>query len=199
MSLDNYGLALMEKELKRIKGLKKGPRNAQRISELKSAISDLKKLYKRRARSRTNVEDNVLINLMSSGDELLKDKCNLLAFQFHKLFRKNMTATGINKTKHLDNAKLKVWANVFRLMMEEDERTIEEIRAVYVLIEQDSFWKKVIQSPAKMREKFEQLFLTAKSKGHDKAAKSRSQRVREESEQSDENFISAVRGKLHKR
>ena len=54
------------------------------------------------------------------------------------------------------------WINSCRLMRERDGRTAEEIKAMIDFSQFDSFWKSNILSMAKLREKFDQLWLKAK-------------------------------------
>ncbi len=49
------------------------------------------------------------------------------------------------------------WANEIRLMRERDKRTHREICGLFQWANQDSFWKTNILSPAKLREKWDQL------------------------------------------
>ncbi|MFZ7198509.1 replication protein [Avibacterium avium] len=49
------------------------------------------------------------------------------------------------------------WANEIRLMRERDGRTHREICELFQWANQDSFWKANILSPAKLREKWDQL------------------------------------------
>lgn len=58
------------------------------------------------------------------------------------------------------------WANEVRLMRERDKRTDEQIRSVFEWANQDDFWQSNILSPAKLREKFDQLTIQMKSKGN---------------------------------
>lgn len=51
------------------------------------------------------------------------------------------------------------WSDDFRLMMERDNRTKEQIVYLVDWCQQDSFWKSIILSPAKLRGKFDQLVL----------------------------------------
>jgi hypothetical protein len=55
------------------------------------------------------------------------------------------------------------WADDIRLMMERDNRTKEQISYLIDWCQSDSFWKVNILSPAKLREKFDQLALKVKS------------------------------------
>ena len=56
------------------------------------------------------------------------------------------------------------WANEFRLMVERDKRTVEQIAAVMEWSQQDSFWQSNILSAGKLREKFDQLSLRMNQK-----------------------------------
>lgn len=53
------------------------------------------------------------------------------------------------------------WVKEFRLMMERDDRTYEEIRYIIDWCQNDSFWRSNILSPSKLRAKFDQLRLNA--------------------------------------
>jgi hypothetical protein len=53
------------------------------------------------------------------------------------------------------------WINDIRLMVERDNRTIEEIRYMIDWCQDDSFWRSNILSPSKLRAKFDQLRLNA--------------------------------------
>lgn len=54
---------------------------------------------------------------------------------------------------------LDAWANHVRLMRERDGRTHEQIRGLFVWANEDSFWQANILSPAKLREKWDDLEL----------------------------------------
>lgn len=54
---------------------------------------------------------------------------------------------------------LQNWSDVFRLMMERDKRSEEQIACLIDWCQQDSFWKSNILSPAKLRKHFDQLVL----------------------------------------
>jgi len=55
------------------------------------------------------------------------------------------------------------WLNQCRLLRERDKRTPEEIYKVIKFSQEDNFWKSVILSMPKLREKFSQLWLKAKN------------------------------------
>lgn len=56
------------------------------------------------------------------------------------------------------------WAEEIRLMRERDKRTFEEIKAVFLFANNDSFWSTNILSPASLREKFDKLYVQMKAK-----------------------------------
>ncbi|WP_051867716.1 helix-turn-helix domain-containing protein [Vibrio sp. ER1A] len=49
------------------------------------------------------------------------------------------------------------WADAIRLMRERDDLTHKEIQDVFIFANKDSFWRKNILSPTKLRDKFPQL------------------------------------------
>jgi hypothetical protein len=55
------------------------------------------------------------------------------------------------------------WANEFRLMIERDNRTEEQLKYLIDWCQQDSFWKTNILSPKNLRKHFDRLVLTIKS------------------------------------
>ena len=63
------------------------------------------------------------------------------------------------------------WANDIRLMRERDQRTEADIRATFSWANQDDFWRTNILSPAKLREKFDQLNLKRNVGGNRHARK----------------------------
>ena len=56
------------------------------------------------------------------------------------------------------------WANDFRLLIEKDGRSVQEVREVLVWSQEDHFWRSNILSPGKLRKKFTQLMLKKKEK-----------------------------------
>jgi len=51
------------------------------------------------------------------------------------------------------------WANDFRLIIERDGRSIEEVREVLIWCQEDPFWRSNILSASKLRKQFTQLIL----------------------------------------
>ena len=64
------------------------------------------------------------------------------------------------KAKGVD---LQKWASIIDKMLRLDNRTPEEVKFIIGWSQQDSFWKANILSAAKLREKFDQLFMKAKT------------------------------------
>lgn len=58
---------------------------------------------------------------------------------------------------------LKAWANSIRLMRERDKRSDEQIRWLFQWAQADSFWRANILSPEKLRQKWDQLVMKAKT------------------------------------
>jgi hypothetical protein len=51
------------------------------------------------------------------------------------------------------------WAETIRLMRERDERTDTQIRALYQWCHDDDFWRVIVLSPSKLRQKYDDLEL----------------------------------------
>jgi len=94
--------------------------------------------------------------LLSQVDESTLDHRDKEYYQiansFMELFKSNLLELNIS-TKTLDSAKFKTWINPIRLLMENDNRTIEEFREVFEFIKNDNFWKQQIRSTEKLRKK----------------------------------------------
>lgn len=58
---------------------------------------------------------------------------------------------------------LQKWSDDFRLMMERDKRTEEQITYLIDWCQQDSFWKGNILSPSKLRKQYDQLVIKIKA------------------------------------
>lgn len=106
-------------------------------------------------------KDNLLFIDISNESQL--SEFEKIAFTFWKLFKKNLIDSGKAKTTILDKAKVQSWSNDIRLLVESDKATLEEIRLVWEFLNVDAFWKVNIQSTSKLREKFDALYLKAKS------------------------------------
>lgn len=87
-----------------------------------------------------------------------------MANGFYLLFKQNESDLNVNWL-HLKKAKAEEFTNHVRLMVEQDGRTLDEIREVWGFLKKDQFWKENIQSTKKLREKFDQLITKARSNG----------------------------------
>ncbi|MGN4667985.1 hypothetical protein ACTFRP_19535 [Bacillus cereus group sp. MYBK234-1] len=80
-----------------------------------------------------------------------------------------------NNLKQKEPSSFDSWANNVRLMRERDNRTFQEIKDVIDWCQNDSFWKSNILSTAKLRQRFDQLYMKmnetsdgyAKNRGRD--------------------------------
>ena len=108
-------------------------------------------------------EEVKIITLLSSLDfqskEIQQNEFNRISFSFWKLFKE---VSKTKKTKNLDKATLEDWAKTVRLMIENDERTLEEIQSIYKFLKVDEFWQTNCQTIHKVRSSFEQLYLNSK-------------------------------------
>ncbi|RUR52726.1 replication protein [Vreelandella populi] len=66
---------------------------------------------------------------------------------------------------------LKSWANEIRLMRERDGHSIEQIKFLINWVAKDSFWCRNVLSPAKLREKWQQLVIQAKTQHEQKKSR----------------------------
>ena len=69
---------------------------------------------------------------------------------------------GNNPKAKITEADLNRWADTVRLMVERDNRTLEEIDTMIEFSQSDDFWKSNILSMAKLREQFDKLTLKSK-------------------------------------
>ncbi|MDD7545601.1 replication protein [Actinobacillus porcinus] len=64
---------------------------------------------------------------------------------------------------NIKNPNFENWANQIRLMRERDKRTHKDICELFQWANQDTFWRANILSPAKLREKWDQLEIKRRS------------------------------------
>jgi hypothetical protein len=108
------------------------------------------------------------INIPSSSS-LKENKINTedkrLTQLLIELMEKNNPSSSI--LKRLTEDRQKKWMNECRLLREQDGRTPEEIESVIRFSQGDSFWKGNILSMGKLREKWDQLWIKARSANGD--------------------------------
>lgn len=85
-----------------------------------------------------------------------------IAKSFYSLFELNAEKLGV-KWAQLEKAKAETFIDPIRLLVESDNRTIDDIRHVWTFLSKDEFWRPNIQSTKKLREKFDQLITKAKN------------------------------------
>ena len=68
-----------------------------------------------------------------------------------------------NPKAKITDSQIAKWADEVRLMVQRDNRTPEEIMQVMEWSQNHRFWKIVVLSMGKFREKFDQLWLTRKA------------------------------------
>jgi hypothetical protein len=51
------------------------------------------------------------------------------------------------------------WANTVRMMRKRDNRTDEQIRELWQTVQADSFWQNNVESPSKLRDKWDRLWM----------------------------------------
>lgn len=85
---------------------------------------------------------------------LKKEYFELVDFLIEKMRENDPKAKVPNTKKRLED-----WANDFRLLVEKDGRSVQEVREIVVWSQDDSFWGSNILSAGKLREQFPQLML----------------------------------------
>jgi len=117
-----------------------------------------------------NVKNVKNVNNILLSDLKKSDFENPLYFEitisFWELFKNNLKQFNVS-TKKIEKAKGS-WINHTRLLIEQDEYMLEDLRDVFRFLEVDNFWKQNIRSTSKLREKFEQLLLKARANGENK-------------------------------
>ena len=100
---------------------------------------------------RLKIEDKIFLS------EFSNENYGRLVFLLRDLILQN------NSKAKITNSQLKNWYKEVRLMVERDNRTLEEIEFVITKSQDDSFWKENILSMEKLREKFDQLWIKFKN------------------------------------
>lgn len=90
-----------------------------------------------------------------------------IAFAFWKLIRGKMAEVGVD-FKHVREATKEKWSDPIRLAMKNDNRTVEEFREIFVSLEKQNIgkeftWLGVTRSTKKLREKFDDILLNART------------------------------------
>lgn len=80
----------------------------------------------------------------------------------YKLSLRLLTNIRKNNSKFKE-PNLQKWADDFRLMIDRDKRTVEQIVNLIDWCQEDNFWKSNILSPAKLRKQYDQLVMKIKA------------------------------------
>jgi hypothetical protein len=108
-------------------------------------------------------DDNDKKNLIPKVEIPEKDKQPaLIAYQFWNLIKSNLERNGISIVKH-EKAVYKNWVPAIRLIIENKEATIDQLREIHHFLKTDLFWQKNILSTEKLRKQVQQLLLTIKN------------------------------------
>lgn len=131
------------------------------VSATETPISVTEKPQSKVNKSKVNKNyKKLLLSELSDSDvenvEYLK-----IAKEFHKLIKKNIIEKALPE-KNINKSK-GTWYDDIRLLIEEDEQSIENIRVVYGFLKKDDFWKKNILSTSSLRKNFVQLVMAAKT------------------------------------
>lgn len=141
-------------------------------------------------------KDNILLSSLDfQSKEVQQNEFNRISFSYWQLFKANAKT---KKTKNLDKATLEDWSRTVRLMIDNDERTLEEIQSVYKYLKVDEFWKANCQSIHKVREKFETLYSRSKSTNNGTRQQTATERNREDSEASTNRLLEKLQIDLDK-
>lgn len=79
-----------------------------------------------------------------------------IAKSFRDLFKHNLETLGV-RTNNVDSATFEKWVTPIRLMLTEDEVTMEQFREVWKFLKGHKFWSDKVQSTQKLRDKFETI------------------------------------------
>ena len=136
------------------------------------SVSDNKTTTKRQSNDTINKNDK---NDKNGNNILLKDFANLpeeeitdfdkVAFSFYEMFMNHRKNKGIS-TGQMEKAKLKKWSDPIRLMIEQDKRPLEELRAIWQYLNKgDGFWETTIASTEGVRKHADQILIKSKNNG----------------------------------
>lgn len=103
--------------------------------------------------------NNKKVNKEKNDNNTSRQKYEPSDMELAKLLFNYIQDNGDKQAKEPDFDK---WANTIRLMRERDNRTHEGIKYLIDWTQNDEFWKTVILSPSKLREKFDQLVIKVK-------------------------------------
>ena len=141
--------------------------SAMQVHDVCNAIRE-EKIREEESRVDEIIEKKTKNSLMSDATHQDISERNKEFFEISKawyqLFLANSESLGI-RWQHLEKVKAETFINPIRLLIEQDKRTVEELRKVWNFLKIDDFWKPNIQSTSKLREKFDQLITKSNHNG----------------------------------
>lgn len=103
--------------------------------------------------------------------EVESEQALKIALAFQDLFKTNLQNLGIS-TAQIEKAR-GTWVDDARLMMENDKRTIEEIKEVFEFLKIDAFWSGNVLSIKTLRKQFEKLLIKSRNGNNKTSVKNR--------------------------
>lgn len=119
--------------------------------------NDTKHLQKRTNKNDKNDKNEKNNNIKPFSPKQVYDEDSVHYQLANRLYQKILENNPEHKKPNLQK-----WANDVRLMMERDKRTEEQIAYLIDWVQADSFWKTVVLSISKLREKYDQLVIRIK-------------------------------------
>ena len=155
-----YYKALAEKELKKKEEeIKKVKVEAGRLGGLVTTQKKEEAKEKQKQANRGSSTPTPTPSSTSTSNTLLVPENLELAVLLKNLILKNLP------NRRIGDRDLRNWTNDVHLMKERDNRTLEEIKAMIIWTQADSFWRANILSMGKLRKQFDQLSLKQKKGG----------------------------------
>lgn len=153
ITLDDDKIQILNWEKRQERNLTPAERMAKMRAKNKnqSVTSDVTNVTLEKKRKEKNRKEYIKSEVKTSSQQKIsfsQEDLELSNLLFDLILKNTPTA----KKPNLDN-----WANVIRLMRQNDNRTYEQIKFVIEWSQQDNFWSANILSTKKLREKFDTL------------------------------------------
>jgi len=135
-----------------------------RKHKTKYELYDREKERKRKRNGKIKDSKRTIREVKRSKEKLSKEK-NIKDISPDFLERVNLLKDKIlknNSKAKIKDSQIPKWADVVRLMVERDNRTLDEIDKIIEFSQQDEFWKTVILSMGNLRKNFDQLTMQQK-------------------------------------
>lgn len=139
---------------------------------LKGYVKPQSKVKETKEEESKEYKSILMSNATASDVSELNKEFFEMALSFYQLFKRNSEQVLDVEWKHLKNVKANSFVDPIRLLIQQDNRTVQDLRDVWTFLKNDSFWMPNIQSSKKLREKFDQLITKAKNQNNGKSNKS---------------------------